>query len=85
MIDIDTSILGAPPVRYDEFETSIRQEYSWVPEQLYRDKRAAVLSRFLSKTPIYSTPELRDEFEVRARDNLKRAIAALSPGQSTAV
>lgn len=43
LVDIDLSILGATPERFDEYERQVRDEYAWVPEPLFRDKRKAVL------------------------------------------
>jgi predicted metal-dependent HD superfamily phosphohydrolase len=35
LVDIDLGILGAEPVRFDEYELQVREEYSWVPEFMY--------------------------------------------------
>ena len=42
LIDIDLSILGAPPARFAEYEQQIRAEYAWVPGILFRPKRRAM-------------------------------------------
>src|SRR5262245_19497131 len=39
LVDVDLSILGASPERFDEYETQVRQEYSWVPGPLFRRER----------------------------------------------
>jgi len=36
MVDIDLSILGSDPARYDEYTAHIRQEFSSVADRLYR-------------------------------------------------
>ena len=79
MIDIDLSILGQPPTRYHEFEEQIREEYAWVPEDVFRMKRAEVLSGFLAREQIYSTLWFYKSYEEQARINLQRAIATLLP------
>lgn len=74
LVDIDLSILGAAPERFAEYDRQIRAEYSWVPEPVYSMKRKAVLSSFLARSSIYSTPYFRERFEAQARINLSAAI-----------
>ncbi len=77
LLDVDLSILGASPCRFAEFESQIRTEYHWVPENQFREGRAAILKRFLARPSIYQLPQVRDELEQRARQNLMSAIALL--------
>ncbi len=74
LVDIDLSILGAAPERFTEYDRQIRAEYSWVPEAVYSMKRKAVLSSFLARPSIYSTPYFRERLEAQARINLSAAI-----------
>lgn len=78
LVDIDLAILGAPPARYAEYRRQVRAEYAWVPEALFRERRAAVLARFLAREPLYLTPALRAEHEARARANLAAEVQALA-------
>lgn len=78
VVDVDLSILGREPDSYDEFEQAIRREYKWVPWPVYRRKRVEILSSFLGRGKIYTTELFRNRFEARARQNLERAIQALS-------
>lgn len=80
LVDIDLSILGAVPARFDEYERQVRDEYAFVPEELFRRKRAEVLAGFVARAQIYSTPFFRDRLEAPARANLGRSIAALGVG-----
>ena len=80
LCDIDLAILGRETGEFDEFERRIRQEYAWVPEPAYRHSRAVVLSGFLRRRSIYLTREFANRYEARARQNLERALAALSDG-----
>lgn len=80
LVDIDLAILGAESVRYQAFERQVREEYAWVPEPLFRQKRAEVLEGFLGRTQLYNTPALREALEAQARVNLAGAIAALRRG-----
>lgn len=77
LFDVDLAILGAEPSAYDAFERGIRAEHAAVPEELFRSGRARVLAAFLGRPRIYHHPEMRDRLEARARENLRRAIAAL--------
>lgn len=79
LVDIDLSILGADPERFDEYEVQVRQEYAWVPRPLFLRKRREILTGFLERPSIYSTAWFRERFEASARDNLRRSIARLKP------
>lgn len=77
LIDIDLSILGADDADYDLFEQNVRKEYRWVPYFLYRKKRREILQSFLDRPSIYEKAFFREQFEAKARTNLRRAIVAL--------
>ncbi|GEM_PF-2234168 len=50
----------------------IRQEYAFVPEALFRQRREAILRSFLDRSYIYSTARFQSSLEERARANLRR-------------
>ncbi len=77
LCDVDLSILGREEREFDEYERRIRQEYSWVPEPLYRAGRARILAAFQKRDRIYLTDHFHDRYERRARTNLRRALAKL--------
>jgi predicted metal-dependent HD superfamily phosphohydrolase len=77
-LDLDLGILGAQKEVYKRYSKAIRQEYSFAPESLYREKRREVLSRFLQREFIYYTNELRGLLEERARTNIANEIKELS-------
>lgn len=77
LLDIDLAILGADPERFAAYDAAIRREYDWVPEPLYRAKRAQILRSFLQREAIYATPAISAERESRARRNLSDAIRRL--------
>ena len=77
LVDIDLGILGADRARFDEYELQVREEYSWVPDFLYRKARRKVLQEFESREWIYSTEVFRSEYEARARENLTRSLSRL--------
>ena len=80
LVDVDLSILGAETARFDEYEIQIREEYSWVPESLYRASRRQVLEEFMRREFIYSTAPFRSEYDARARDNIARSLDRLRNG-----
>lgn len=77
LVDVDLSILGASPDRFDEYEVQVRQEYSWVPGPLFRRERRKILEDFLERPRLFQTAQFVAAYEARARDNLQRSIAKL--------
>ena len=77
LVDVDLSILAAPPARFDEYERQVRAEYAWVPEPVFRAKRRAVLQGLLARPQLFSTERFRTALETPARRNLERSIAQL--------
>lgn len=77
MIDIDLAILGVDEDRFEDYDSAIRREYHWVPEDEYRNARAAVLGTFLDRDTIYRQPVIHNRFEQPARANLSRKIDEL--------
>jgi predicted metal-dependent HD superfamily phosphohydrolase len=78
VVDADLSILGAAVETFDAYEIAVRKEYAFVPDDAFRAGRAHVLRSFLDRVTIFSTPAARDLWEARARENLKRSLAALT-------
>lgn len=76
-VDIDLSIWGAEPERFDQYERNIRLEYAWVPEEQFRQGRSALLEEFLAREWIYHTHAFRAMYEHQARKNLQRSIEQL--------
>ena len=77
IIDIDLAIFAQPMERVLEYERQIRAEYAWVPESVYGEKRAEILTGFLKRQQIYLTAWARDQFETRARENLHALIDSI--------
>jgi predicted metal-dependent HD superfamily phosphohydrolase len=75
--DVDLAILGAPQERFEAYEREIRREYSWVPEPVFRTRRAEILERFLARPYLYGTAWFRELHEAQARSNLERSLAEL--------
>jgi predicted metal-dependent HD superfamily phosphohydrolase len=77
VVDIDLSILGAPPVIYAQFERAIRREYWWVPRARFVAGRTRILASFLERASIYQHDAFYEKYEARARANLTAALAQL--------
>jgi predicted metal-dependent HD superfamily phosphohydrolase len=80
IIDIDLSILGQPAERFWQYEAQIRQEYAFVPEDTFNEKRAEILEHFLARPRIFQTPLFLDRYESQARANLSASISRLRYG-----
>jgi predicted metal-dependent HD superfamily phosphohydrolase len=74
LCDVDLAILGASAERFDRYDAAIRQEYHWVPENVYRVERGRVLEHFLNRSHIYHTPFFSHQLETQARRNIMRVI-----------
>ena len=78
IMDIDLAILGQPEEIFDAYEADIRQEYAWVPDEVFADGRSKILKLFLDRPTIYSTKFFQDKYEVLARQNLARSLKKLA-------
>ena len=77
-LDVDLGILSASPEAYKLYAQAIREEYSFVPETLYREKRREILQRFQKREYIYYTSGFRRFHEFRAHANIANEIKELS-------
>lgn len=80
MVDIDLSVLGARPRRYEEYERQLRLEYRHVPQSLYQSMRKKELRDWLGRPRIYMTEWFRSRYETLARANLQRALRRMTGG-----
>ena len=77
LVDVDLSILGEKPDRFDEYEDQIREEYAWVPGIVFRARRRNILKAFLARASIFNTRKFVETYEAQARANLERSIKLL--------
>jgi predicted metal-dependent HD superfamily phosphohydrolase len=77
LVDIDLSILGASPDRFDEYERQVRREYAWVDDSAFRAGRGRILRQFLDRCALFNTVFFRDRLEQQARKNLERSLRGL--------
>ena len=82
MLGADLAILGQPADVYDNYASSVRQEYAHIDEAAYCAGRRAVLAHFLAAADagtLYADGYFRHMYEAVARANLTREIALLGP------
>ncbi|WP_124981472.1 HD domain-containing protein [Nonlabens xiamenensis] len=77
LLDMDLSILGSEPDRYQGYAKKIRKEYAIYPGWMYRKGRKKVLQHFLSLDSIFKTEFFRNEYEEKARENLENELREL--------
>ncbi|MHA3114752.1 metal-dependent hydrolase [Acinetobacter sp. ANC 4635] len=74
LLDIDLAILGSSAVRFTEYQQQIRQEYMWVDELIYQEKRTQVLRQFYLAQPLYQTRYFQQHYEQQAKTNLLQTL-----------
>lgn len=78
LLDSDLAILGASESNYRNYAQAIRQEYSWIRDEVYRTGRKQVLQNFLQRKRIYLTELLFLRLEENARRNMQAELIDLS-------
>ncbi|MBT2398502.1 hypothetical protein [Streptomyces sp. ISL-100] len=78
LCDADLAILAAPPASYAAYTAAVREEYGFVPDDAFREGRAAVLRQLLELPTLFRTPHGRAEWEARARQNLTTELDLLT-------
>ena len=78
LVDIDLSILGSPPERFERYDQDVRKEYAWVPGSQYQEARAHVLQSFLDRPRLYHGEYAVALLEAQARINLAAALTRLA-------
>ena len=78
LLDMDLSILGAPWSTYQQYAQAIRQEYSHVSDDNYRNGRIAVLKGLLAHPKLYLTDYYYNQLETQARDNINCELISLA-------
>ena len=79
LCDADLAILAAPPDAYAAYAAAVREEYGFVPDEPFREGRAAVLRQLLSLPRLFRTPYGTAHWEGPARENLTAELDLLSP------
>lgn len=69
-MDFDMAILAASREKYLVYCGNIRKEYSVYPDLIYNAGRKKALQSFLEVDKLFLSSIFREEYEVRARENL---------------
>ena len=77
LCDADLAILAAPPEPYAAYTAAVREEYAFVPEDAFREGRAAVLRQLLALPRLFWTPYGTERWEKAARDNITAELDRL--------
>lgn len=77
LVDIDTLVFAGSDGEYDEYSRAIRQEYSWVPSEIYVVERIRVLNTFLSRERLFTSNVFGPLTEALAVANILREIKSL--------
>ncbi|MEV8527542.1 MULTISPECIES: hypothetical protein [unclassified Streptomyces] len=79
LCDADLAILAAHPEAYAAYAAAVREEYAFVPQDLFRAGRADVLRQLLALPRLFRTPHGERAWEAAARENLAAELALLAP------
>ncbi|MCT2592753.1 hypothetical protein LHJ74_23045 [Streptomyces sp. N2-109] len=78
LCDADLAVLAGAPEAYAHYAAAVRREYGFVPEDVFRQGRAALLDRLLALPRLYRTPYAHDRWERTARHNLRAELELLT-------
>ena len=79
LCDADLAVLAGAPAAYAAYAAAVREEYGFVPDEAFREGRAAVLSQLLGLPALFRTERGRARFETAARGNLLAELDVLRP------
>ncbi|MFA6461185.1 MAG: hypothetical protein WCV90_02875 [Candidatus Woesearchaeota archaeon] len=74
LMDIDLRVMGGDSKEFHKYGQAIRQEYSWVPADVFVYHRKEFLEEFIRRPIIFNTDYFRDKYEHKARENLQNEI-----------
>ncbi|MFB7939120.1 hypothetical protein [Streptomyces sp. NPDC056049] len=78
LCDADLAILAGGPDTYRGYAAAVREEYGFVPDDAFREGRAAVLRQLLDLPRLFRTPYGAAVWESKARENLERELKELT-------
>ncbi|MFF4867655.1 hypothetical protein [Streptomyces sp. NPDC000961] len=77
LCDADLAILASAPDTYARYAAAVREEYGFVPEDTFREGRAAVLRHLLDLPRLFRTPYGAAVWEEKARENVEQELKEL--------
>ncbi|WP_121830460.1 hypothetical protein [Streptomyces sp. S1] len=77
LCDADLAILASAPDTYARYAAAVREEYAFVPEDTFREGRAAVLRHLLDLPRLFRTPYGAAVWEEKARENVEQELKEL--------
>ncbi|MCY0916924.1 hypothetical protein OS965_01865 [Streptomyces sp. H27-G5] len=78
LCDADLAVLAGEPDAYAAYVAAVRAEYGFVPDDAFREGRAAVLRQLLGQPRLFRTPYGAAHWEAPARRNLAAELATLT-------
>ncbi|MBG6137148.1 HD domain-containing protein [Longispora fulva] len=78
LCDADLAVLAGPAADYAAYAAAVRAEYAFVPDDVFRAGRAAVLRDLLDLPTLFRTPTGHARWESAARANLAGELAVLT-------
>ncbi|GAA2889142.1 hypothetical protein [Streptomyces mexicanus] len=79
LCDADLAVLAAAPSAYAAYAAGVREEYHFVPNDAFREGRAAILRQLLARPHLFRTPYGQRHWEATARYNITSELEMLSP------
>ncbi|MCH0538688.1 hypothetical protein I3F58_03750 [Streptomyces sp. MUM 203J] len=77
LCDADLAVLAAEPDTYAAYTAAVREEYGFVPDEAFREGRAAVLRQLLELPGLFRTPYGAEQWEAAARRNMTAELERL--------
>ncbi|GGN61041.1 hypothetical protein GCM10011579_026890 [Streptomyces albiflavescens] len=78
LCDADLAILASSPNTYAAYTAAVRQEYAFVPNDAFREGRAAILRQLLDLPRLFRTPYGAAQWESTARYNIGAELELLT-------
>ncbi|MEV5506325.1 HD domain-containing protein [Streptomyces orinoci] len=78
LCDADLAVLAGGARDYAAYAAAVRQEYGFVPPEVFRAGRAEVLRQLLALPRLFRTPLANERWEQAARRNLRGELELLT-------